>query len=408
MTDTSPLRIACVPDSFKGSATAAEAAAALARGARQVFPDAQITEIPFADGGEGTLDALLAVWGREAEAVEVVDAIGRPTTGLVGRTADGRTAVLEAAQGNGLPQVSDVPLQPLRADTYGVGLLAQHLLDSDPGSVPGSERGGDGGGRSGDSGRVEEILVCLGGSASTDGGTGLLTALGVRFLDSAGEVVAPGGQGLSSIASVDVSGLHPRASDVRWRIAVDVDNPLTGQHGAAAVFGPQKGADAEDVTALDAGLGHLAEVLAAHAGVGIAEYRDAEGFGAAGGIPVGLVAVLGAEVLPGAQMVGEAVGLAEALAGVDVVLTGEGALDSQSLGGKVVHAVQRNAPEAAAVVVIAGAVKLSAARCREAGLTGAFSIAPGAAELEDLLERAPELIEETAAQACAVLGHRIG
>ncbi|WP_344684712.1 MULTISPECIES: glycerate kinase [Actinomycetes] len=381
-------RIVCVPDSFKGSATAAEAAAALARGAREVFPQAQITELPFADGGEGTLEALLAVWGQEAEQLEVLDAIGRPATALVGRSADGRTAVLEAAQGNGLPQVSDVPLQPRRADTYGVGLIAQHLLDTAPGGT-----------------QVEEILLCIGGSASTDGGTGLLRALGVEFLDDAGAPVAPGGHGLAEIAAVDVSGLHPRAAEVRWRIAVDVDNPLTGERGAAAVFGPQKGADEDDVAALDAGLSHLAGVLAAHTGAAAEDYRQAAGFGAAGGIPVGLVSLLGAEVVPGSQMVGEAVGLAESLADADIVLTGEGSLDSQSLGGKVVEAVRRNAPAGAAVVVIAGTVKLTAAECREAGLTGAFSIAPGAAELQELLERAPELITQTAAQACGLLAH---
>ncbi|MDZ5077250.1 glycerate kinase [Nesterenkonia sp. HG001] len=394
---TAAPRVVCVPDSFKGSASAAEAAAALARGARQVFPQAEIIELPFADGGEGTLEALLAVWGQEAEQIEVVDAIGRPGTALVGRSADGRTAVLEAAQGNGLPQVSDVPLQPGRADTYGVGLIARHLLDSGPQ-----------GGELAVGARVEEVLLCIGGSASTDGGTGLLRALGVEFLDTSGAPVAPGGQGLTQIASVDTTGLHPRAAAVRWRIAVDVDNPLTGERGAAAVFGPQKGADDDAVAALDAGLSHLAEVLAAHTGVSAEQYRQAPGFGAAGGIPVGMVSLLDTEVVPGSQMVGEAVGLAETLAEADIVLTGEGSLDSQSLGGKVVEAVRRHAPQAAAVVVVAGTVKLSAAECRQAGLTGAFSIAPGAAALEELLERAPELIEQSAAQACGLLAHGAG
>ncbi|GAA3704654.1 glycerate kinase [Zhihengliuella alba] len=379
-------RIVCVPDSFKGSVSALGAAEAMARGARQVLGDADVVVLPFADGGEGTLDALLAAWGRAAEVVSTVDALGRPRNARFGLSADGRTAVVEAAEGNGLPAVSDVPLQPLRADTHGVGLIARAALESG----------------------AEEILLCIGGSASTDGGTGLLTALGARFLDDRGEPVAPGGGGLADIARIDLEHLHPRAREVRWRIAVDVDNPLTGERGAAAVFGPQKGASAEDVAVLDAGLSHLAEVVAEvgrPAGRRPDDLRAAAGFGAAGGLPVTLVGLLGAETLPGAELVGDAVGLAETLAGADLVLTGEGALDTQSLGGKVVDAVRRHSPAGAAVVVIAGTVRLSAAQTREAGLTAAFSIAPGAAELPELLREAPRLIEETTAHACGLLAH---
>ena len=254
---------------------------------------------------------------------------------------------------------------------------------------------------------VEEILLCIGGSASTDGGTGVLNALGAQFLDEDGKPVAPGGQGLKDITAVDLTGLHPVARRIRWRIAVDVDNPLVGERGAATVFGPQKGASAQDVEKLDAGLAHLATLLAAETGKEPADYLEGAGFGAAGGIPLALVSLLGAEVVPGSQMVGEAVGLAEELAGADIVLTGEGSLDSQSLGGKVIDAVRKEAPETAAVVVIAGTVKLSASEVRDAGLAGALSIAPGAAELEDLLARAPQLIEDTAAQACSLLAHQI-
>ncbi|MGJ9374093.1 glycerate kinase [Nesterenkonia sp. CF4.4] len=379
-------RIVCVPDSFKGSVTAAEAAAAMARGARQVFGAAEIVEVPFADGGEGTLEALLAAWGRSAQTLEVSDALGRPVTAQYGRSADGRTGVIEAAQGNGLPQVSDVAPQPLRADTFGVGLIARALLD-DPDCA--------------------EILLCIGGSASTDGGTGLLRALGAEFLDSAGDPVAPGGGGLSQISSVDLTDLDPRARTVEWRIAVDVDNPLTGERGAAAVFGPQKGATSEDIRLLDDGLDHLAEVLGAESGTDPQRLRETPGFGAAGGMPLALSVLLGARVLPGSQMVAEALDLRGTLAQADLVITGEGSLDAQSLGGKVVQAVRRYAPSETAVLVIAGGVQLGAAQCREAGLTAAFSIAPGAASLQDLLRRAPELIEETTAQACGLLRHSL-
>ncbi|MGG5752198.1 glycerate kinase [Zafaria sp. Z1313] len=384
-------RILAVPDSFKGSVSAAEAAAALARGARAVFgAGARIRELPFADGGEGTLDALLAAWGTPALTVAASDALGRPREARYGISSDGRTGLIEAAEGNGLPHVADVPLQPLRADSHGVGLIARRLLD-------------DG---------VGEVLLCIGGSASTDGGTGLLRALGARFTDDAGAEVPPGGAGLARIAAVDLEGLHPRARGVRWRIAVDVENPLCGERGAAAVFGPQKGAGPGEVEALDAGLARFARVLARHGGLdghaGDAEveasgFLEAPGFGAAGGLPLALVALLGAETVPGAELVGDAVGLRGALATADIVLTGEGSFDEQSLGGKVVDAVRRHAPEAASVVVIAGTVRLSAAACRRAGITAALSIARGPAELAALQADAAELIEDAAAQACALL-----
>lgn len=373
--------IVCAPDSFKGSAGASEAAAALARGARQAFPHAHITDLPFADGGEGTLDALLAVWGTPARTVEVVDAIGRPATARFGLSADGKTAVIEAAQANGLPQVSDVDLQPERADTYGVGLIARQVLALG----------------------VEEILLCIGGSASTDGGVGIVSALGATFTDGSGEPIAPGGGGLSALASVDTTNLDPRALDVRWRIAVDVDNPLTGPHGAAAVFGPQKGATPESVAVLDSGLAHLAEVLASSGETSAETLAATPGFGAAGGIPMALTALLGAEVVPGSTMVAEAVGLTDALAGADIVLTGEGSFDSQSLGGKVVAAVRDHAPASASIAVIAGRVALTPAECRAAGITAALSIAPGPAELSELSDQAEELIESAAAHACALL-----
>lgn len=351
----------------------------MAVGVRQVFPEAEVVQLPFADGGEGTLDALLAVWEREPESVTTVDALGRDVQARYGLSPDGKTAVIEAAEANGLPQVSDQPLQPLRADTYGVGLIARHVLEAG----------------------VDEVLLCIGGSATTDGGTGLLRGLGAEFLDEDAPV-APGGQGLSAIDQVEDSGLHPRARQVRWRIAVDVDNPLTGQRGAAAVFGPQKGAEAQDIEVLDQGLGHLATLLAERDGRSADAYSSAEGFGAAGGIPLSMVALLDAEVLPGSTMVAEAVGLDAALADADLVLTGEGRLDSQSLGGKVVDAVASRAPQPAGVVVIAGAVQLSAAECREHGIAAAFSIAAGSASLEELQAGAGELIQEAAAHAASL------
>ena len=375
---TTPLTIVIAPDSFKGSLSAADAAAALAAGVRDVLGAApQITECPMADGGEGTLDAISLVWAVSPRHLTVTDALGRPCSARYAVSADARTGLIEAAEANGLPAVLDVARQPLRADTAGVGLIARELLDQG----------------------VHEILLCIGGSATIDGGTGLLTALGARFLDQHGTPVAPGGGGLADIRSIDTAGLHDRASDVTWRVAVDVNNPLIGENGAAAVFGPQKGAGPADIVVLDAGLDNLARVIAAATGI---DTRALPGAGAAGGMPATLVPLLQASMVPGSTLVADAVGLTDRLAAADLVLTGEGRFDSQSLGGKVVEAVARLAPAGCPVVVVAGSVGLDARQTRAAGVTAAFSLADGPATLDQLTEHAAERLRDTAAQIAAL------
>ncbi len=363
------------PDSFKGSLSAAEVAAVVADGVRAVAPAADVVLLPMADGGEGTLDALLAVWGTGARDVDALDAVGRPRTARYGVSADGRLGIVELAEASGLPGVSDAPLQPLLAHTLGTGAAAAAALDAG----------------------AEEIIVCLGGSASTDGGAGILTGLGARLLDASGAQVPDGGEGLAQVARLDLSGLHPRAARVRWRLAVDVTNPLHGDLGAAHVFGPQKGATPADVEYLDAALKHWAEVLERQTGVAVA---DLPGAGAAGGVPAGLVAVLGAELTPGATLVAEAVGLPAAIASADLVLTGEGSFDSQSVHGKVADAVgalAAAAPGRPPVVVLAGRVLLPAAQTHAAGIAAAFSIAPGPIDLDELLNRTPARLADLAA-----------
>ncbi|MFE7408256.1 glycerate kinase, partial [Isoptericola sp. NPDC057559] len=244
---------------------------------------------------------------------------------------------------------------------------------------------------------AEEVVLFVGGSATTDGGAGLLTALGAGLTDAHGAAVAPGGGGLRALDHVDLSGLDPRARALRWRIACDVDNPLLGPRGAAAVFGPQKGATDADVAALEEGLAHLADALAAATGH---DARDLPGAGASGGLPVGLSAALGAELVPGGELVADAVGLAEALEGADLVLTGEGRLDEQSLHGKVVDTVVRLVAGRAAVVVVAGGVELTPAQVADAGIAAAFSLAPGPRTLAELSRDAVVELERTAAHAC--------
>jgi glycerate kinase len=380
-----PLRVVVCPDSFKGSLSASEVASAVAKGVLDAVPDAVVTSLPMADGGEGTLDALLAVWGGDPLTVATVDAIGRPTSARWAVSPDGRTAVVELAEASGLPGVSDASLQPLHASTRGTGSVARAALDAG----------------------VAEILLCLGGSASTDGGSGILTGLGALLLDAEGDQVPDGGEGLASVVSLDLSGLHPRAREVRWRLAVDVTNPLVGEHGAAQVFGPQKGARHGEAEFLDGALRHWSEVLVRETGVAVAELPGA---GAAGGVPAGLIAVLGAETTPGAVLVAEAVGLPAALADADLVITGEGSFDSQSVNGKVADGVARLAaasPTRPPVVVVAGQVLLPEAKARAAGISAAFSIAPGPVELDDLIARtAPRLREVAAAVTSLVTAGR--
>jgi glycerate kinase len=369
------------PDSFKGSLDATAVAGAMAAGVRLAAPDASVVLRPMADGGEGTLAAVAGAWHVRLRSVPTVDAIGRPAAAAWALDDTGAVAVVELASASGLPGVADVSLRPREAHTRGVGLLALAALDSG----------------------AQEVVVCLGGSASTDGGAGFLTGLGARVLDASGRDVPDGGAGLAEAARLDLAGLHPRAREVRWRLAVDVTNPLCGPSGAAHVFGPQKGATPDDVGFLDAALGNWADILRRETGV---DARDLPGAGAAGGVPTGLVATLGATIEPGAGLVADAIGLPAALADASLVITGEGSFDGQSLSGKVAGTVARLAAAAPAtppVVVIAGRVALDAATARAAGITAAFSIAPGPIALDDLVGQTRDRLAEVAASVTALV-----
>ena len=384
MSEAAPT-VVIAPDSFKGSCSSVEAARAIARGVRAAFGTrAEVLELPMADGGEGTLDALVAAWGGEVARVPTSDALGRPREGRVGygRTADGGLrSIIEAADANGLPAVSDLPLQPLDADSHGVGELILAALDAG----------------------TDELLLCIGGSATSDGGAGMLRALGARLLDAQGRDVAGGARGLLDVQQVDLRGIDPRAARVSWRIACDVDNPLTGPRGAAAVFGPQKGADARQVAEIERGLGRFSELLAAAVGTDAPQLRQQRGIGAAGGLALGLTTLFGAQLVPGARLVSGAIGLREALAAATLVFTGEGRLDAQSLDGKVVSRVLAEAAPGAAVIVLAGSIGLSPEETRAAGISAAFSIAQGPATLEEMSADATRLLEVTTGQVCGAI-----
>jgi glycerate 2-kinase len=318
------MRVVAAPDSFKGSIGAAAAAAALAAGWRQIRPADEVVELPLADGGEGTMAVLAAATQAGRWHTTDVSGPGEVRVAATWLELEGNVAVVELAAAAGLPLLTE--LIPLTAHSYGVGELIGHALDA------GARR----------------IEVALGGSACTDGGTGALAALGARFLDADGRELPRGGGALTRLAAIDMSGLRPPPAG-GVSCLTDVRAPLLGARGAAAVFGPQKGAGPADIAALDAGLAQLASLLGGE--------PDAPGAGAAGGCGYGLAAAWGARLLPGAAQVAEIAGLPAALVGADLVITGEGQYDATSLGGKVVGAVLAAAATAGVrVAVVAGRV----------------------------------------------------
>lgn len=322
------MKVVIAPQEFKGTLTATQAARAIASAVRHALPGATVVLRPMADGGPGMLDALLAAHRGKRHRLQVTGPYGEPVTAAWG-VLPGGEAIIESAQACGLMHVRGA-MQPLTATTRGVGELILAALDAKPSS----------------------ILIGVGGSATNDGGTGMARALGARFLDGAGRDLPEGGGALERLDRVVLDGLDARLTYTHIRVLADVDNPLTGPRGAAAVFGPQKGASPADVATLDAALGRLAAKTAAAGRPGL----DAlAGAGAAGGLGFGLAAFCGAGLVPGADEIARALGLREALAGADLCITGEGRLDGQTAGGKTVQRVADLAAEVGVpVIAVAG------------------------------------------------------
>ena len=327
------LRVVVAPNAFKGSLTAQAAAEAIARGVEAA--GAEPVLLPVADGGDGTLDALVAGVGGSVMGVIARGPLGLPVRAHLGQLTDG-TGVVEMAQASGLGLVPVGDRDPMRASSVGTGELIKGALARRP----------------------TRVLVALGGSATMDGGTGLARALGVRFTDAGGKPIAEGGAGLTALAKIDVSRLDPRVKATPLIALADVTNPLLGENGAAAVFGPQKGATPGDVAQLERGLARLAERMATDLDADVA---DLPGAGAAGGAGA-MLAALGAQLMPGADVVLEALRFGERIAGAGLVITGEGKLDTQSLAGKAPIAVARAAAAAGVpCAAIAGEAELDAA-----------------------------------------------
>jgi glycerate kinase len=337
------VRIVIAPDSFKGSLAADRAAAAIAAGVRRVLPAAELVVRPVADGGEGTVAAALRA-GYSPRTARVSGPDGRPLEATF--ATDDVTAVLELASAAG---IGLAPPAPLTATTRGVGALVLAAIDA------GARR----------------VVLGIGGSATTDGGAGMLQALGVRLLDADGRDIPPGGARLARLARADASGLDPRLAGVELVVASDVDNPLTGRTGAAAVFAPQKGASPDDVRVLDAALIRYAGVLSRDLGVDVAAVPGA---GGAGGTAAGAMAV-GGRVVSGAALVCDLVGLSEVIAGAALVVTGEGALDEQTLSGKAPAEVAARARTAGVpCLALAGVVAVDPARLTAVGISAAHAL----------------------------------
>ena len=322
------MKIVIAPDSFKESLSAIDVARAMADGVREAAPQAEIDLCPMADGGEGTVDAMVAATSGEFRTVEVAGPLSEPTEARFGLLGNKHTGVIEMAEAAGLGLIPPEKRNPLRTTTFGVGQLILATLDA------GANR----------------LIIGIGGSATTDGGTGCAQAMGVVFINRRGKAFACGltGGDLGDIRGIDISDRDGRIVDCEILVACDVTNPLTGPDGAAAVYGPQKGATPEMVELLDAGLTNLAAVIREQLGI---EVERMSGAGAAGGLGAGLVAFAGAKLRSGIEIVAEAVGLAGRIAGADLVITGEGKFDSQSAAGKTAVGVAK-AAEAAGVPCI--------------------------------------------------------
>lgn len=363
------MRIVLAPDSFKESMTAAQAIAAMREGVHAVLPDAECVGVPMADGGEGTVDAVVDALDGQRVTVDVADALGRPVRAAYGYVADRRLAVIEMAAAAGLELIAPHDRNVLQASTFGVGQLIADALD----------RG------------AAEFLVGLGGSATNDGGAGMLTALGVRLLDATGAALPPGGAALEDLDRIDAAGLDPRLAGVRIQLACDVTAPLLGPGGASAVFGPQKGATPDDVARLDAALGRFARVAeSAHA--------DTPGAGAAGGLGFALLEFLGATSRPGVEVVAETVGLHEALHGAAWVFTGEGSVDAQTMLGKTPFGVAEVAARTGTkVAIFAGRVAPDASVLLDHGVHEIIGITAPGTPLQQALREGPQSLARAAA-----------
>jgi glycerate kinase len=368
-------KLVLAPNALKGSCTAAAAAAAMARGIARALPEAELVQLPVADGGDGLAEVLAGALAGEQRPLRVTGPCFRPVDAALVWSPSHRTAIIEMALASGLARLPEHARDATATTTLGTGELMRAALDL------GARR----------------IIVGLGGSATNDGGIGMAQALGWRFADAAGAPVQPVGGRLSDIARIDGSARDPRLAQVRVEAVCDVDNPLTGTRGAAAVYAPQKGASEAQVAALDAGLTHLAALLARDLGMEVAQLPGA---GAAGGLGAGLVAFAGARLRPGAELVLDLLQLDRHLVGADLVLTAEGRIDDQTAQGKAPAAVAAHAKaQGIPCIAIAGGIGDDLAALHAVGIDAVFSLCRGPMTLDQAQKQAMPLLADAAEQA---------
>lgn len=366
------MKIAIAPDSFKECLTADEVAGAIEEGVRRALPDCVTVCVPMADGGEGTVDALIAATNGRIVELTATGPMGTPVATRYGLLGDGESAVIEMAAVSGLPLVRTEERDPRIATTYGTGELLCDALN----------RG------------ASRIIIGLGGSATNDGGAGAAQALGVSLRDAAGRELPWGGAALARLATIDLSRRHPRLNQCVLEAACDVDNPLCGPTGASRVYGPQKGAGPKVVEELDAALRHFGDIIEAQLGVPV---LDVPGAGAAGGLGAGLVAFAGGVLRPGVDIVADACKLTSRIAGAELVITGEGRIDAQTPHGKTPAGVAKAARQLGIpVVAIAGSLGPGYDAVHDCGIREVIPIQSGTMSLAEAMARAPELLAAAA------------
>jgi glycerate kinase len=372
-------KIAIAPDSFKGTLTALEAAECIERGLRRELRNISVRKIPMVDGGDGTVQAIVDATKGRMKRAKVHDPLSRPIWARYGVTGGGRTAVIEMAAASGLVLLETSERKPMLTTTRGTGDLIRAAM------------------RSG----VRKILVGIGGSATNDGGTGMARPLGVRFLDKHDVEIPEGGGSLGKLARIDISGRVSALDRVKIEVACDVDNPLTGPNGAARVYGKQKGASPSQIRELDKNPKHFAHIVRRDLGVDV---EGVSGAGAAGGLGAGLVAFLGATLRPGVDVVAEAIQLRKKLAGCDLVITGEGRTDGQTLHGKAPMGVIREArKQSIPVIVISGSIGPGAEALLDHGVEACFGALNEPLSEEEIKRRGPKLLEDCAAHAAGAM-----
>ncbi|MEE4101296.1 glycerate kinase [Pseudomonas viridiflava] len=372
------MKIVIAPDSFKDSLSAQAVADAIASGLAEVWPDAELVKCPMADGGEGTVEAVLDACEGQWMSAQVSGPLGDSVSAQWGWLAQSRTAIIEMAMASGLQLLTLKQRDACLTSTEGTGQLISAALDA------GAQR----------------VILAIGGSATNDGGSGMLSALGARFLDRDDQPLPRGGRALAELARIDLSDLDPRLANVRVEIAADVDNPLCGPNGASHIFGPQKGASPDQVLALDAALGHFADYSARTLG---RDLRDSPGSGAAGGMGFAAKAYLNASFRAGVEVVADLTGLEQALVGADLVITGEGRFDAQTLRGKTPLGVARVAQrQRVPVIVLAGTLGEGYEQLYQQGISAAFALTSGPMDLEQACREAPRLLQERARDVARV------